>query len=199
MDIKQNSFFYKRLLIIFAVLAMILCVKRLEEYDTARRKALKEAALEKRYQHALELIDKGSLTEAYSELPLLYKDSYVLSRYVLALKSRKSGDEYYFYDVNYYLRDVPDNYHGPYAEEIRELRETALKDAKWSFMVHATPSPSPTPDWWPKTSKSSGKTYKYSDPYNAADYTDPEDFYDANYDAFEYFEDAEDYWWEYAG
>lgn len=199
MGIEQRSVFYRRLLIILAVLVAILCVKRLEEYNAARKEALQETEDEKSYQHALELIGQGSLREAYYELPFAYKDSLVLSNYILALESRESGDKYYFYDVRYYLSDVPDDYSGAYADEIGELRETARKDAKWFFMVHATPSPSPTPDWRPKISSSSDKAYEYSDPYNAADYSDPEDFYDANYDAFEYFEDAEDYWWEYAG
>jgi hypothetical protein len=40
-------------------------------------------------------------------------------------------------------------------------------------------------------------TTQKSDPYNAKDYMDPEDFYEDNYDDFWDFEDAEDYWDEH--
>lgn len=38
---------------------------------------------------------------------------------------------------------------------------------------------------------------KSSDPYHASNYSDPEDFYEDNYDDFWDFEDAEDYWETY--
>lgn len=58
------------------------------------------------------------------------------------------------------------------------------------------------PKFWatkPKTSTSTKKNYssKKKDPYNVNDYSDPEDFYDDNYDDFWDYEDAEDYYMEH--
>lgn len=44
----------------------------------------------------------------------------------------------------------------------------------------------------------SNSTKKESDPYDASDYSDPEDFYYDYYDDFWDYEEAEDYWNEYA-
>ena len=57
----------------------------------------------------------------------------------------------------------------------------------------------------PSTTKVYTTSYRYrirhtepeSDPYNAADFRDEEDFYDWYYDDFYDFEDAEDYWREH--
>ncbi len=50
-----------------------------------------------------------------------------------------------------------------------------------------------------KTSSSSKKEKKkYEDEYNVNDYSDPEDFYDDNYDDFYDYYDAEDYYYEYS-
>ena len=48
-----------------------------------------------------------------------------------------------------------------------------------------------------RNKKSSSSKKSYSDPYNVNDYSDPEDFYDDNYDDFWDYEDAEDYYNEY--
>lgn len=48
------------------------------------------------------------------------------------------------------------------------------------------------------TNRITNKTYQDEDPYNASDYSDPEDFYEDNYDDFWDYEDAEDYWNEYS-
>ena len=48
------------------------------------------------------------------------------------------------------------------------------------------------------TNRITYKTDRDEDPYNASDYSDPEDFYEDNYDDFWDFEDAEDYWNEYS-
>ena len=52
----------------------------------------------------------------------------------------------------------------------------------------------------PKSSRlsTSGSTKKELDPYDASDYSDPEDFYYDYYDDFWDYEEAEDYWYEYA-
>lgn len=52
----------------------------------------------------------------------------------------------------------------------------------------------------PQSSKTytSNNTKKESDPYDASDYSDPEDFYYDYYDDFWDYEEAEDYWYEYA-
>ncbi len=55
---------------------------------------------------------------------------------------------------------------------------------------------SPTPTSTPKRS-STTTTANKDDPYNAGDYSDPDDFYFDHYDDFWDFEDAEDYWEDY--
>lgn len=45
-----------------------------------------------------------------------------------------------------------------------------------------------------KSNNSNKKSKKKEDPYNVNDYSDPEDFYDDNYDDFWDYEDAEDYY-----
>lgn len=56
------------------------------------------------------------------------------------------------------------------------------------------PTPSPTPCFRPTSPASAGSGP--DDPYNAADFTGPEDFYEANWDAFDNIDDAEAYWQE---
>lgn len=56
------------------------------------------------------------------------------------------------------------------------------------------------PKFWatrPKTTTKSSSSKKKSDPYDVYDYSDPEDFYDENYDDFWDYEDAEDYFNEH--
>lgn len=54
----------------------------------------------------------------------------------------------------------------------------------------------PRVSYTPNSSSSKKKT-ETDDPYHAADYYHPEDFYDDYYDDFWDFEDAEDYWYEH--
>jgi len=63
--------------------------------------------------------------------------------------------------------------------------------------AQSTPRPTarPTPQPTKKPSTSSGRSY--ADPYNARDYSDPDDFYFDYYDDFFDYEDAEDYWYEH--
>lgn len=56
------------------------------------------------------------------------------------------------------------------------------------------PTPSPTPCFRPTSPTSAGSGP--DDPYNAADFTGPEDFYEENRDAFDNIDDAEAYWQE---
>ena len=56
------------------------------------------------------------------------------------------------------------------------------------------PTPSPTPCFRPTSPASAGSGP--DDPYNAADFTGPEDFYEENLDAFDNIDDAEAYWQE---
>lgn len=56
------------------------------------------------------------------------------------------------------------------------------------------PTPSPTPCFRPTSPASAGSGP--DDPYNAADFTGPEDFYEENRDAFDNIDDAEAYWQE---
>lgn len=59
--------------------------------------------------------------------------------------------------------------------------------------AHSTPSSSPTPEFRLVIPTGSGAR----DPYNAADFVGPEDFYEANWDAFDNLDDAEAYWNEH--
>lgn len=73
--------------------------------------------------------------------------------------------------------------------------------------VIATPRPSPTPTpkptatprptATPKRTTTTPKPTTDSDPYNARDYSHPDDFYYDYYDDFWDYEDAEDYWEEW--
>lgn len=56
------------------------------------------------------------------------------------------------------------------------------------------PTPSPAPCFRPTSPASAGSGQ--DDPYNAADFTGPEDFYEENRDAFDNIDDAEAYWQE---
>lgn len=61
------------------------------------------------------------------------------------------------------------------------------------------PAPRPTPRPAPRPTSRPTKKPENDDPFNAGDYSDPEDFYYDNYDDFWDYEDAEDYWEEHNG
>lgn len=60
--------------------------------------------------------------------------------------------------------------------------------------VKPTPAPTPRPVSTPKPTTKPKATIKPSDPFNAKNYSHPDDFYYDYYDDFWDFEDAEDYW-----
>ena len=60
--------------------------------------------------------------------------------------------------------------------------------------VKPTPTPTPRPVTTPRPTAKPKATSKPSDPFNAKDYSHPDDFYYDYYDDFWDFEDAEDYW-----
>ena len=70
---------------------------------------------------------------------------------------------------------------------LRELPEGTV-------VCNVVPTPSPTPCFRPTSPASAGSGP--DDPYNAADFTGPEDFYEENRDAFDNIDDAEAYWQE---
>lgn len=168
----------------------------------AERRA--QAAYAEEYDEATALMDEGRMDEALKlldELPFGYKDKYELASYIEALELYEKGktSHSYYIDAVLRLRYVPEDYSGPYAARIRELRKRAQagyeRGAAQYRAAHCTPVPSPTPDFFPVTPSESG-CGDY-DPYNAADFVGPEDFYDANWDAFDNIDDAETYWYEH--
>ena len=156
------------------------------------------------YERAIALMDEGRMDEALellNDLPSIYGDKYELVSYIEALKLYEKGKASHtcYFDAVYRLRDIPEDYAGPYAAQIRELRKQARdsyeRGAAQYRAAHYTPAPPPTPKFRPVTpSDSGGGDY---DPYNAADFVGPEDFYEANWDAFDNLDDAEAYWNEH--
>ena len=150
------------------------------------------------YERAIALMDEGKMDEALellNDLTIIYGDKYELVSYIEALKLYEKGKASHtcYFDAVYRLRDIPEDYAGPYAAQIRELRKRA-RDSYERGAAHYTPAPPPTPKFRPVTpSDSGGGDY---DPYNAADFTGPEDFYEENRDAFDNIDDAEAYWQE---
>ena len=148
-------------------------------------------------------MDEGKMDEALellNDLTIIYGDKYELVSYIEALKLYEKGKASHtcYFDAVYRLRDIPEDYAGPYAAQIRELRKRARdsyeRGAAQYRAAHYTPAPPPTPKFRPVTpSDSGGGDY---DPYNAADFTGPEDFYEENRDAFDNIDDAEAYWQE---
>ena len=63
----------------------------------------------------------------------------------------------------------------------------------------STPQPTPRPTATPRRTISTPKPTVNSDPYDAQDYSHPDDFYYDYYDDFWDYEDAEDYWYEHQG
>ena len=61
----------------------------------------------------------------------------------------------------------------------------------------STPAPTPRPTATPRRNTNTPKPTTNSDPFNAQDYSHPEDFYYDYYDDFWDYEDAEDYWEEW--
>ena len=162
-----------------------------------------EAAAAAKYKEALALMDEGRMDEALellNDLPIIYGDKYELVSYIEALKLYEKGKASHtcYFDAVYRLRDIPEDYAGPYAAQIRELRRQARdnfgREAARRRAADPMPTPSPTPCFRPTSPASAGSGP--DDPYNAADFTGPEDFYEENLDAFDNIDDAEAYWQE---
>ena len=77
---------------------------------------------------------------------------------------------------------------------LRTLSARAGREAARRRAADHMPTPSPTPCFRPTSPASAGSGP--DDPYNAADFTGPEDFYEENRDAFDNIDDAEAYWQE---
>lgn len=69
--------------------------------------------------------------------------------------------------------------------------------SKYYEWAYWTSDGKPKPNGTNYRSSSTKKRNKNSDPYNVNDYSDPEDFYDDNYDDFWDYEEAEDYYNSY--
>lgn len=155
------------------------------------------------YERAIALMDEGKMDEALellNDLTIIYGDKYELVSYIEALKLYEKGKASHtcYFDAVYRLRDIPEDYAGPYAAQIRELRKRARdsyeREAARRRAADPMPTPSPTPCFRPTSPASAGSGP--DDPYNAADFTGPEDFYEENRDAFDNIDDAEAYWQE---
>ena len=162
-----------------------------------------QAAYAEEYEKAIALMDEGKMDEALkllNDLPIIYADKYKLVSYIEALELYENGKTSHtcYFDAVYRLKDIPEDYAGPYAARIRELRKWAQygyeRGAAQYSAAHSTPAPSPTPEFHLVIPTDSGAC----DPYNAADFVGPEDFYEANWDAFDNLDDAEAYWWEHS-
>lgn len=147
-----------------------------------------QAAHGAEYEKAIALMDEGRMDEALkllNDLPLIYGDKYELVSYIEALELYEKGKASHtcYFDAVYRLRDIPEDYSGAYAAQIRDLRKRARdsyeRGAAQYSAAHSTPAPSPTPEFRLVIPTGSGAR----DPYNAADFVDPEDFYEANWDA----------------
>lgn len=77
-------------------------------------------------------------------------------------------------------------------EEVRKVYTAFAR--RHAMAADPMPTPSPTPCFRPTSPASAGSGP--DDPYNAADFTGPEDFYEENRDAFDNIDDAEAYWQE---
>lgn len=132
------------------------------------------------------------------ELPYGYRDVYPLTAYIEALRLYEAGEDPYYYDVISRLSHISEDYPGEYSAQISALRRQALdnfgREAARRGAADPMPTPSPTPCFRPTSPASAGSGP--DDPYNAADFTGPEDFYEENRDAFDNIDDAEAYWQE---
>ena len=193
----------KKLMLLAAalLLAAVLAFAAAISSGTERRA---QAAYAEEYDKAIALMDEGRMDEALkllNDLPNIYEGKYELISYIEALELYEKGKTSHtcYFDAAYRLRDIPEDYSGPYADRISELRKRAQegyeRGAAQYGAAHYTPAPSSTPDFWPTAPSDSGRGD--CDPYNAADFAGPEDFYDANWDAFDNIDDAEAYWHEH--
>lgn len=113
------------------------------------------------------------------------------SEYVKARKSKPG------YELDKYYWKSNDNKDTVLFVECRDGRVT--KVTKYYESTYWTKSGMPM--FWATRSKATtqkkSSTKKKEDPYNVNDYSDPEDFYEDNYDDFWDYEDAEDYYNEH--
>lgn len=201
--IVKNAIFEKKklMLSIAALLAVMGLIFALRTLSARAGRERQEAAAAAKYKEALALMDGGSMDEALGlleELPYGYRDVYPLTAYIEALRLYEAGEDPYYYDVISRLSHISEDYPGEYSAQISALRRQALdnfgREAARRRAANPMPAPSPTPEFRPVTpSDSGGGAY---DPYNAADFVGPEDFYEANWDAFDNIDDAEAYWQE---
>lgn len=177
-----------RLIIILATIAVVIIVSLLYYHyfsPTARE-----------YRRAVALVDEGKFSEAYNifadmviENPL-YKDTHSYMELCLV----------HMYHINAFktLRGLKFKYMTKAQEEVfyayyRECREEYKRSQDYlkhfeenENNIKVTPAPTKNP----------GVSYHSSDtdPYNAKDYDDADDFYFENADDFFDYEDAEDYY-----
>lgn len=81
-----------------------------------------------------------------------------------------------------------------YKEALALMDGGSMDEAARRRAADPMPTSSPTPCFRPTSPASAGSGP--DDPYNAADFVDPEDFYEANWDTFDNIDDAEAYWQE---
>lgn len=129
-------------------------------------------------QKAEEIVDDSDVTDSILNNPI--------NSCFLVLKVTSHGD---LYTVE--GRKLYKNY-GQYAIYDPMVEEAANIDGGEHFIITTTQQYNNF--YW---RKSSSKKSTRRDYYGAADYVDPEDFYDDYYDDFDCFEDAELYWEEY--
>ena len=88
-----------------------------------------------------------------------------------------------------YTANLYDFYNGSYIVFTARCVQGKVTEV-WDYRDDPVPTSS-------KSKKLESSTKKQSDPYNASDYSDPEDFYYDNEDDFWDYEEAEDYYYEY--
>lgn len=215
----RKPFNYKALFIILVALMLILIVwaivwQRCYSVDALYEKAL-QAISDGDCKSAMHYLEKANDDEeAFLAVDYynpeysgnFYKDSAVLYAYMAALHEYETnGDLWYADSVLDFA--VPDDYDGIFSKEIHLLAEKLdgqyelyriekerIEKRKEQEKSEKEAAAEPPKRYYSSSAVDSSKS---ADPYNVYDYSDPEEFYEDNYDDFWDYEEAEDYYNSY--
>ena len=204
----------KRLCIVIwvaAVCAAVLFIGARGQYLLEKAAVEAQAKLESDYAMALDHLSRNETENAlrYFADTAGYGDTDTLVACIHAVNVYDPGDSSTYDEAYGYCSSIPDGYAGPYAEDALLMKEdvtehkiandAAQHERDRAQRAQAQRSSLPAASSPPKyTTRKKPSRTSDPDPYNASDYSDPEDFYYDYYDDFWEFEEAEEYWNAYS-
>ncbi len=179
----------------------------------------------KTYDKALDLISKGSYTEAlevFEDVPLCYEDREALIKYCKAHEEYDEGNfdraremlqgltfKYLSDPLSRDIQAFMDKIEVEYKERLETTIPMTAKIERYDFSsavdkyTTTTEKRTYTVPWLyvpkDKDYDKDNKKETTTDPFNAKDFYNPEDFYDYYYDDFMDYYEAEDYYYEHCG